>query len=250
MPRDRTWARAARDAWPVVVVLALCPVVAALAPGPAGPLARIRELIEDERSLGLFFEPSVHAWVAARPPLLGIARFAYVGVHLPVMLGVLAWTWFARPRVFPLARNTFVCAQALATIGYVLVPTAPPRMVPEAGYGVDLVGTGQHGFERLAMSPYAAMPSGHAAFALIAAGIVATQARSRAVRLAAVLYPVVVLGEIMATGNHLWLDAVAGAAVAGAGFALARGLSAVQVSRRLRGAEIALGEGSGGGGRL
>ena len=49
------------------------------------------------------------------------------------MLGVLAWTWFARPRVFPLARNTFVCAQALATIGYVLFPTAPPRMVPEAG---------------------------------------------------------------------------------------------------------------------
>ena len=171
MSTERTWARAARDAWPVALVLALCPVVAALAPGPAGPLARIRELIEDERSLGLFFEPSVHAWVAARPPLLGIAQFAYVGVHLPVMLGVLAWTWFARPRVFPLARNTFVCAQALATLGYVLFPTAPPRMVPEAGYGAALVQTGQHGFERLAMSPYAAMPSGHAAFALIAAVI-------------------------------------------------------------------------------
>ena len=57
------------------------------------------------------------------------------------------------------------------------------------------------------------------------------------------LYPVVVLGEIMATGNHLWLDAVAGAAVAAAGFALARGLSAVRMSRRLRGAPIALGGG-------
>ncbi|HEX6696166.1 MAG TPA: phosphatase PAP2 family protein [Solirubrobacteraceae bacterium] len=107
-------------------------------------------------------------------------------------------------------------------------------MVPEAGYGADLVATGQHGFERLAMSPYAAMPSGHAAFALIAAGIVATRARSKAVRLAALAYPIVVLGEIMATGNHLWLDAVAGAAVAAAGFALARGLSAVRMSRRLR----------------
>jgi hypothetical protein len=234
MPTDRTWARAARDAWPVAVVLALCPVVAALAPGAVGPLARIRELIEDERSLGLFFEPSVHAWVAARPPLLGIAQFAYVGVHLPVMLGVLAWTWFARPRAFPLARNTFVGAQALATLGYVLFPTAAPRMVPEAGYGADLVGTGQHGLERLAMSPYAAMPSGHAAFALIAAGIVVTQARSKAVRVVATLYPVVVLGEIMGTGNHLWLDAVAGAAVAAAGFALAHGPSAVRMARRPR----------------
>jgi membrane-associated phospholipid phosphatase len=126
-----------------------------------------------------------------------------------------------------------VGAQALATLGYVLFPTAPPRMVPEAGYGPDLVGTGQHGFERLAMSPYAAMPSGHAAFALIAAGIVVMQARSRAVRAAALLYPVVVLAEIMATGNHLWLDAVAGAAVAAAGFALARGLSAMRMARRL-----------------
>jgi len=246
MPADRTWARAARDAWPIVAVLALCPIVAALAPGPAGPLARIRELIEDERSLGLFFEPSVHAWAAAHPPLLGIAQFAYVGVHLPVVLGVLTWTWLARPRVFPLARNTFVCTQALATLGYVLVPTAPPRMVPEAGYGADLLSTGQHGFERLAMSPYAAMPSGHAAFALIAAGIVATQARSKAVRLAALAYPMIVLAEIMATGNHLWLDAVAGATVAAAGFALARGLSALRTSR-LRGAPIALGESSGGG---
>lgn len=247
MPADRTWARAVRDAWPVVVVLALCPVVAALAPGPAGPTARMRELIGDERSLGLFFEPSVHAWVAARPPLMGIAQFAYVGVHLPVMLGVLAWTWFARPRVFPLARNTFVWAQLIAVIGYVLLPTAPPRMIAGIGYG-GLVEAGQHGLERVVMSPYAAIPSGHAAFALIAAGIVAVHTRTRAVRLVAVLYPVAVLGEIIATGNHLWLDAVAGAAVAATGFALARGVSAARISRRLRGDPIAVGEGSSSGG--
>jgi hypothetical protein len=64
------------------------------------------------------------------------------------MLGVLAWTWFARPRAFPLARNTFVCAQALATLGYVLFPTAPPRMAPEAGYGAGpSANRVQHGFE-------------------------------------------------------------------------------------------------------
>src|SRR5213596_3199658 len=158
MPEERTWTRAARDMAPVVVVLALCPLIAAFAPGPAAPIARMRELIEDERSLGLFFEPSAHAWVAAHPPLMGLAQFGYVGVHLPVLLGVLAWTWFARPRVFPLARNTFVFAQLLAVIGYVLMPTAPPRMVPGTGYG-DLVEAGQHGLERVAMSPYAAIPS-------------------------------------------------------------------------------------------
>jgi membrane-associated phospholipid phosphatase len=80
------------------------------------------------------------------------------------------------------------------------------------------------GFERLAMSPYAAMPSGHAAFSLIAAGTVAVLARRRIVRLAALLYPPAVLLEIVATGNHFWLDAAAGAAAAAAGFAMAQGI--------------------------
>jgi hypothetical protein len=219
MPTERTPARAARDAAPVVVALALCPLVAALAPGPATPLAHMRALIGAERSLGLFFEPSVHGWVAAHPPLLGAAQLAYVGVHLPVMLGVLAWVWLARPRAFQFARNTFVATQVLAVIGYVLVPTAPPRMV--AGLGLGAVETGQHGIERLAQSPYAAMPSGHVAFALVAAGIVFTLARSRLVRAAALAYPVAVLAEIVATGNHIWLDAAGGAAVAALGVALA-----------------------------
>jgi hypothetical protein len=227
MPSERRWSRALRDAAPVVLVLALCPVVAALAPGPAAPLARIRELIGVERSLGLFFEPAVHAWVAARPRLLAAADFAYVGVHLPVMLGVLAWTWRARPHAFALARNTFVAAQALALTGYVLTPTAPPRMIAGLGYG-DALGAGEHGLERLAQSPYAAMPSGHMAFALVAAGIVAALSRSWAVRLVAVAYPVAVLAEIVATGNHIWLDAAGGAAAAALGFALAVGTGALR----------------------
>jgi PAP2 superfamily len=215
--------QALRDAAPVAAVLALCPLAAAFAPGPAGPLARIEALVGDERSLNLFFEPALHRWFAAHPPLMGLANFAYVGIHLPVMLGVLVWVWLKRPGAFRLARNTFVAAQALITAGYVLVPTAPPRMVAAFGYGLAPT-PGVQGLERLAISPYSAMPSGHTAFALIAAGIVATLARHRLVRWAALLYPPLVLCEIYATGNHIWLDSVAGAACAGAGFAAARAI--------------------------
>lgn len=70
------------------------------------------------------------------------------------------------------------------------------------------------------MSPYAAMPSGHAAFALIVAATVFTLARPRPVRALALLYPFGVLAEITATGNHVWLDAAGGAAAAAPGFAL------------------------------
>jgi hypothetical protein len=220
MQRQGRWDRAARDAVPVLLALALCPLAALATPGLAGPLERMRDLIDGERSLGLFVEPSMHAWVAARPPLLHALEFTYVGVHLPVTLGVLVWAWMARPQAFPLARNTFVAAQTLCAISYLVAPTAPPRMVAGLGYSAA-PGPGDHGIGRLVQSPYAAMPSAHIAFALVSAGIVFSLARPLAVRLIALLYPLAVLMEILTTGNHIWLDAVGGAAAAGIGFGLA-----------------------------
>jgi hypothetical protein len=205
----------------VLLALALCPLVALTTPGVAAPLERMRDLIDVERSLGLFVEPSIHAWVAARPLLLHALDLSYVGVHLPVMLGALVWVWVARPEAFPMARNTFVAAQTLSVLGYLVAPTAPPRLV--AGFGYSAApGPGDRGIGRLVQSPYAAMPSAHIAFALVAAGIVFTLVRSRSVRLIALLYPPAVLLEILATGNHIWLDALGGATAAGIGFAFAR----------------------------
>ncbi|MEA2310072.1 MAG: hypothetical protein QOE28_40 [Solirubrobacteraceae bacterium] len=217
---ERSWAAAVRDFWPVAFVLALCPVVSLLAPGPAEPVARMHSLIDAERSLGLLFEPAMHRWTSAHPPLLAAGQVAYVAAHVPVLLAVLLWIWLTRRHAFALVRNAFVATQSIALAGYLLFPTAPPRMIPGLGYE-DVATTGTHGLERLAMSPYAAMPSGHAAFALLVAGSVFALARSRAVRAAALVYPLVVFSEIVATGNHLWLDAAAGAAVAAAGVAIA-----------------------------
>jgi hypothetical protein len=215
---DRSLKRALRDAAPVVFVLALCPIVALMAGGPAVPLERTHRLISAERSMHLFFEPAVYHWFAARPRVMGLADFGYAGIHLPVMLGVLIWIWFARRDAFRLARNTFVVAQALLVVGYVLVPTAPPRMV--ASLGFDPGGPAASGLDRIAMSPYAAMPSGHAAFAVIAAGLVIWLVRNPVIRVIAALYPVAILLEIVGTGNHLWLDAAAGTVAAGLGLAI------------------------------
>jgi membrane-associated phospholipid phosphatase len=161
---------------------------------------------------------------------MGVADFGYATVHLPVMLGVLTWVWLARPVAFPRARNAFVVTQFLLVVGYVLVPTAPPRMVPSLGYE-HAGGAGLSGLDRLAMSPYAAMPSGHAAFAVLAAGMVVVLSRRRLVRLIAALYPVAVLLEIVGTGNHIWLDAAAGASVAAVGFGLVAAIDSRDRSR-------------------
>jgi hypothetical protein len=220
MSRQGRWLQALRDAAPVLFALALCPLVALATPTPAAPLERMRDLIDVERALGLFVEPSMHAWVAARPALLHALELTYVGVHLPVTLGVLVWVWFARPQAFPLARNTFVAAQTLCVVGYAVAPTAPPRMIPGLGFSAA-AGPGDRGIGRLVQSPFAAMPSAHTAFALITAGIVFSLVRSRSVRVLVLLYPPAVLMEILATGNHIWLDSVGGAVAAGLGFGLA-----------------------------
>ena len=73
-------------------------------------------------------------------------------------------------------------------------------------------------------NPVAAVPSLHAAYALgVGVGIgMIRYARSHVVRLAGVLYPPLVVLTIVVTGNHFLLDALAGMAVLGVGFAGAR----------------------------
>lgn len=71
-------------------------------------------------------------------------------------------------------------------------------------------------------SPFAAMPSGHVAFAVIVAAARWSFTRRPAVRTLAVAYPLTVTVLVMATANHLWVDAVAGVLAALGGLAVAR----------------------------
>lgn len=115
-------------------------------------------------------------------------------------------------------RNTILLANALGLIGYVLVPTAPPRMFPGFGFTDTLgsIGGLNHGsgLIQLAANPYAAMPSLHAADALIVGVTMAFVCRNKIAKVAWALWPAWVWFSVMATGNHFGLDVVAGVAVA------------------------------------
>ncbi len=216
-PQPRTLSRAAWDAAPVGAALALNPIAAAFAPDdPAGPIGAARDVVALERSLGLFFEPAVHGWAADRSWLLTLAGVFYLWVHVPATLGALVWAWLERPRAFPAVRNVFLVAQVLTVLGYVLVPTAPPRLLEGLGFEDTLAafwGAGGAEAAHSVQSPYAAVPSGHVVFALVAGGTVALLARPLAVRLLAAAYPLLVVLVTMATANHFWFDAAAAALV-------------------------------------
>jgi len=216
-PQPRTLARAAWDAAPVGAALALNPLAAAVAPDDsAGPVSTAWDVVALERSLGLFFEADVYAWTAQHGWLLTLASVFYVWVHVPATLGALVWAWLERPRAFPLVRNVFLVAQLLTVVGYVLLPTAPPRLVEGLGFEDTLAafwGAGGAEAAHTVQSPYAALPSGHVVFALIAGGSVALLARPLSVRLLAAAYPPLVVLVTIATANHFWLDAAAAALV-------------------------------------
>jgi membrane-associated phospholipid phosphatase len=139
------------------------------------------------------------------------SEFTVVGLAL-------LWVYLWRHAHFARFRNTILLANALGLVGYVLLPTAPPRMFPSLGFVDTLAEFGgvNHGsgLIELASNPYAAMPSLHAADALIVGVTLAYVCRSWWAKAVWVLWPAWVWFSVMATANHFWLDVVAGAALA------------------------------------
>jgi PAP2 superfamily len=176
-----------------------------------------------ERSLHLFVEANVQRHVQMLPALASLLGVAYLTLHLTVTAGVLLWLHRRRPESFPLVRTALMLASALALVGFLVYPTAPPRL---AGVGIaDTVSGRQIDLNRGLVSslynPYAAVPSMHVGYALIVAAGLVRHGRPLLVRAIAALYPPFVLLVIVATGNHFFLDAAPGALVAGLAAALA-----------------------------
>jgi hypothetical protein len=125
-----------------------------------------------------------------------------------VGLGML-WVYLRRHEFFAHFRNTVLLANVLGLVGYVLVPMAPPRML-----GLGFIDTHHNGLVQLAANPYAAMPSLHAADALIVGVVFAFLCKRMWVKVFWIVWPAWVWFAVMATGNHFWLDCVAGMGVA------------------------------------
>ncbi len=131
-----------------------------------------------------------------------LSEFAVLG------LAVL-WVYVRRHDAFNGFRNSVLLANVIGLVGYVFVPTAPPRLL-----GVGFVDTHRNGLVNLAANPYAAMPSLHAADALIVAVVMVMVCRSLWAKTLWVIWPAWVWFAVMATGNHFWLDCMAGIGVA------------------------------------
>jgi hypothetical protein len=136
---------------------------------------------------------------------------------------VLLWLHQRRPTTFPFVRTTLLVASAVALVGFLACPTAPPGL---AGIGIaDTVSNGHvnlnDGLVSSVYNPYAAVPSMHVGYALIVATSLLRYGGGRLISTLGALFPAFVLLVVVATGNHFFLDAGAGALVAALALAAA-----------------------------
>ena len=189
------------------------------------------DIVALEQSLGLFVERAVQeavTGVALLPALLGAA---YVVLHFLGTAAAIVWVHQLHREAYPVVRTTLITSTALALVGYVVYPAAPPRL-SDLGF-VDTVthSTGLNLSSDLLgglYNPIAAVPSLHFGYSVIVGVAMLTLASRRSVRIAGALYPVTMLFIIVATGNHFLFDAAAGGLTVLAGWLVARML----VSRR------------------
>lgn len=179
-----------------------------------------KDIVAVERKLGLYVEPSIQRWSLSVPGLDNFFSWLYLNVQTTVTLGGMLWIYLFRNERYGFVRNMFFVSFLLACIVYVVVPTAPPRLMPpEYGFYDSvqaLSGARKFIWEAFA-NPYAAVPSMHIGFALMIGLSIASLTKLRGVRAFWMAYPAGILFVVVATGNHFWLDAFAGAVVAGLG---------------------------------
>ncbi|MCQ0011821.1 phosphatase PAP2 family protein [Actinomadura madurae] len=164
-----------------------------------------------ERVLGLPGETGVQHGLLHSEFLVHAANSYYAYVHFPATGLFLLWIYLRRPVHYRWVRRVIVALTAVALVLHLLVPLAPPRMMPATGlidtaarFGPAVYGAPE---TDTVSNQYAAMPSLHIGWAaVIAVGLVLTsRARWRWLWL---LHPVTTFAVVVATANHYWMDGV------------------------------------------
>ncbi len=185
---------------------------------PTRAFANGWRVIDLEQRFAGLGELTLQGWTQSSRVLETLVSWTYWNSEFTVIGLALLWVYFRRNAAFTRFRNTILLANVLGLLGYVFLPTAPPRLFTSMGFTDTLSQFGglNHGsgLVELASNPYAAMPSLHSADALIAGVILASLVRRPVWKAVWLLWPAWVWFAVMATGNHFWLDVLAGIVLA------------------------------------
>lgn len=177
-----------------------------------------------QRALQLPPEHELQAAVLGAQWLVRVSGAFYGTAHFAVTVGVVVLLAVRRGDLLVRHVTLLGASTFLAVAVFALYPVAPPRLMPEGTRTVDTLATVgglwsyDHGVLERISDPFAAMPSLHLGWATWCAlalwAVAAGSAHPRAWRTVAVAHPVLTLAAVLVTGNHWYVDAVAGTALA------------------------------------
>ena len=200
------------------------------------------DIIDVQRSLGIFWEDGMNNWVRDHLFISQSMNIVYFYLHFPLIIAFGIWLYIFRRHKYTLMRDAFLASGAIALVIYWAYPVAPPRVLPELaarfdpnapayvrgfldtlqaqlGYAYDTQST------RAFVNPYAAVPSLHFGWdLLLGLGIIWAFWKERWIWIMApvgLALPILQVFSITLTANHFFLDAVAGGVVAMAGLGVA-----------------------------
>jgi membrane-associated phospholipid phosphatase len=191
----------------------------------------LRVIHLEQRFTHHLFELTVQRVADSSHFLLTAAVWTYWNSEFTVIGLTLLWVYLRRHERFARFRNTILLANLIGLLGYALMPTAPPWMIHGHGF---VVGGVNHSSEIIHTfgNQYAAMPSLHAADALIVGYCMALSCRSLWAKALWTMWPLWVWFCVIATANHYVLDVLAGIAVAAFSLLVTGGLLRILVSDR------------------
>ena len=181
---------------------------------------RARDILELEQRLRLDWETAIHESILGSNALIDLANGTYFWGHMPLLIVLAVWLWRSHRGTWRNFRNALLISGAVGAISYFLFPTAPPRLMPELGYIDTLALRAAPAYQAqevgLFVNPYAALPSLHVGWALLAGIAVWWTSPHPLIRAFAVAILLSQSWAVVATANHWTLDAFAGVAICGA----------------------------------
>lgn len=236
-PKNDPWKRLLQSRWGTnVLLLALAYVVylllrySVLEDVEATAFANADAVIAFERAIGIYYEADIQRWMLDHAEwVVLVFNWFYTLGFFPVILPTAILVFLVWPRTFSYYRDVFLISLVITWTLYSLFPLAPPRMLPAEGFVDTMVALGPDIYtsreSQSFYNAYSAMPSMHFGWPLLY-GVMFFRTRRRWLQVAAFVYPALLFVAVIVTGNHFFLDPLAGAMVVFASFRLRSALVA------------------------
>jgi len=171
-------------------------------------------LIDVERSLGIFLELTVQSWVLSSDLLVHVFNIIYFYMFFPFVIPTAIWLYVKHQAIYRLARTAFLISGGIAVCFFLTLPTAPPRLI-----GMGFIDTLNRSLTPTyssmpGVNHYAALPSMHVGWTFLLAVALFLAFKDWKGRPVFFLIPLAMFTATVVTGNHYFLDGLLGLIVA------------------------------------